>query len=214
MNCKPLVVFDLDGTLNQTERHSVPAQTQVLQEFGAPAVTPEKITGTFGATYEEYTQALLPGFSDEIKQAYLKRVLVVEEEFLKKYGCTYPGVGKMLDSLHTMGYETAVCSNASLQYITIVLTTLKLEKRIDYIQPLIKGYTKDDSLRLLLQKVQPAGAVMVGDTQFDQKAAMANQIPFIGCLYGYRPHEIANADGVISTPLDLLKIIGNLLPVK
>lgn len=211
MNNKSLIVFDLDGTLNKTELHSVPAQTRVLREFGAPEPTPEKIKGTFGATYEEYTETLMPGFSEERKQAYLRRVVDVEEEFLKKFGKPYSGVVEMLNGLHEMGFETAVCSNASIKYITVVLNSLGLFDLIDYIQPLIKGHSKNDSLRLLLQKTEPRAAVMVGDTVFDQAAAQANKIPFVGCLYGYRPHEMEKAEFKISEPTELLKLIGKIL---
>lgn len=211
---KPLIVFDLDGTLNQTELHSVPAQTQVLKEFSAPAVPPEKIKGTFGATYEEYTETLLPGFPEEIKQAYLKRVLEVESEFLLQFGRFYPGTDRMLDGLHNMGYLTAVCSNASERYITTVLKALGLEDRIDFIQPLIRGNSKKDSLRLLLSKVNPNAAVMVGDTIFDMEAARANGIPFAGCLYGYRPHEMQKADALLYQPEDLLAVVGQLLEMN
>lgn len=214
MSNQPLIVFDLDGTLNQTELHSVPAQTQVLREFGVPAISPEKIKGTFGATYDEYTETLLPGYSKELKQAYLKRVLEVESEFLYQYGHYYPGTDVMLDGLHQMGCLTAVCSNASEKYITTVLDALKLSERIDYIQPLIPGNSKKDSLRILLAKVNPTGAVMVGDTRFDMEAARANAIPFAGCLYGYRPHEMQPADALLERPEDLLKVVKRLLAMN
>ena len=35
---------------------------------------------------------------------------------------------------------------------------------------------------------------MVGDTIFDLEAARKNDLPFIGCLYGFRPAEMAAAD--------------------
>ncbi len=214
MTNKPLIIFDLDGTLNQTELHSVPAQMQVLREFGVSNISPEKIKGTFGATYEEYTETLLPGYSEERKQAYLKRVLEVESEFLFQYGHFYPGTDTMLDDLHHKGYFTAVCSNASEKYITTVLKTLSLTERIDYIQPLIRGKSKKDSLRFLLSRIQPSASVMVGDTVFDMEAARANRIPFAGCLYGYRPHEMQGADALLRQPMDLLAVVDRLLAMN
>lgn len=208
-----LAVFDLDGTLNKTELHSVPAQTQVLAEFGAPPATPEKIKSTFGATYKEYTQRLLPGFSDEVRWQYLKRVVEVENEFLLKYGQTYEGVVQMLDELHKKNIKTAVCSNASLRYIECVLNALKIADKIDYIQPLMENCTKKETLKVLLGQVEPLQAVMVGDTGFDMEAAQANNIPFIGCLYGYRPQEIKSCEYTVQKACELTGVIGTVFDI-
>ena len=44
-------------------------------------------------------------------------------------------------------------------------------------------------------------AVMVGDTAYDCQAAKACGIPFIGCLYGFRPAEMeAEAKHRVNTP--------------
>ena len=35
-NMKPLIVFDLDGTLNRTDLYSVPSHLEAMKHFGAP----------------------------------------------------------------------------------------------------------------------------------------------------------------------------------
>ena len=90
---------------------------------------------------------------------------------------------------------TAVCSNSSVRYISAVLKAIRLDALIDEIQPLDPDSRgKDESLARLLERVQPRKALMVGDTIFDLEAARKNDLPFIGCLYGFRPAEMAAAD--------------------
>jgi phosphoglycolate phosphatase len=206
-----LVVFDLDGTLNRTELFSVGVHRMVQTEFGWPAQSPEQIISIFGAPANEYIEGLLPGADDETKRKYLKRVSEAECD-LMDLAAAYDGCGEMLDMLHEGGCKTAVCSNSSFRYITTVLKAIKLADKIDFIQPLEPGMTtKGESLRALLTKAGCTDAVMVGDTVYDQQAAIANQIPFIGCNYGYRPHEMKEAEHTVDKPLDIPALINSLI---
>ncbi|MEG0693523.1 MAG: HAD family hydrolase, partial [Oscillospiraceae bacterium] len=101
------------------------------------------------------------------------------------------------------GYLIAVCSNASERYIRMVLNALNIIDKIDYIQPLLPDLIKDDTLRLLLTREKPEKAVMVGDRVFDKNAARANNIPFIGCMYGFENSEVSDADIAIKTPSEI-----------
>ena len=64
--------------------------------------------------------------------------------------------------------------------------------------------SKADSLRVLLQRVQPEQAVMVGDRFYDMQAANGNHIPFIGCLYGYgAERELDAARYCVAEPCEI-----------
>ena len=212
MNRK-LVVFDLDGTLNRIDLYAVPSHQQALAEFGrAGQVTDQQIIDTFGGRAEDYCKILLPNASAEDQQRYLKRQSELEREYIKKFHASFPGTPEMLDTLHQRGYQTAVCSNASLRYITMVLQTLQLIDKIDYIQHLRLGVTKVQTLSELLASVNPVRAVMVGDRIFDLQAAQGNHIPFIGCSYGYAPAgELDQADWMVDTPSQIPDAVDRLI---
>ncbi|MDR1564020.1 MAG: HAD family hydrolase [Oscillospiraceae bacterium] len=204
---KFLAVFDLDGTLNQTHLFSVPAHRQALEEMGFPPKTDEEIMNTFGMIAADYLKVLLPEGSEAVGREYLHRVAVLEYEFITSTGKAYEGVPELLDALKARGFSTAVCSNASHRYISFVLNALGLAQKIDYIQPIIDGMTKVETLGVLLKHVAPAHAVMVGDTAYDIKAGTENGLPTIGCLYGFRPWELDKASFTVNTPLEALPII-------
>lgn len=210
-----LIVFDLDGTLNRTELFAVEVHRMLQTEFGWPAQSPEEITSVFGAPAEEYMDRLLPGSDKATQQRYLKREAEVEYDYMH-LAAAYEGCQQMLSDLRENGWETAVCSNSSFRYISMILNATGLMHQIDYIQPLEKGMTeKSQSLHALLERVPHSMAVMVGDTAYDCQAAKACGIPFIGCLYGFRPAEMeAEAKHRVNAPGEIFTLAEELAAAR
>lgn len=200
-----LIVFDLDGTLNQTENYAVPAMLAVLKDFGVDCFHEQDIMDTFGAKDEDTIEKFFGEDAYKYNEIYWDRVTeYINEKYIGRYK-PYSGVKKMLKWLKREGYKLAVCSNADINYITNTLSLLKIESYFDDIQPLLPGKSKIDSLRCLLKRIEPDEAVMVGDRYFDLEAAKANQLPFVACLYGYgKLDEFEGADELISCPMDLV----------
>ena len=142
----------------------------------------------------------------------LARVDQVEQECMD-LAEAYPGCMQLMDKLHEDHCVVAVCSNAPAHYIDKVLEKIQLADRIDYKQPLEpQMQSKSESLRALLDRVQPEqGAVMVGDTSMDRIAADDNNLPFIGCLYGYRPEEMQNEPYQVSRPDEIADLVHQIL---
>lgn len=199
-----LVIFDLDGTLNRTDLYAVPAHRTAFEELGMFGVTDEEILSNFGASDYDYLNKMVPHLTKEEGERHLSRVAELEEYFIKEYHGEYEGVTGMLAAIKQQGYRTAVCSNSSGQYIRMVLDTLHLTPNIDEIQELIEGTNKSNSLSLLLTRLKPDAAVMVGDRFYDMDAATENGIPFIGCAYGYgKEEEMAAANVMVETAKDI-----------
>lgn len=211
---KPLIIFDLDGTLNQTELHALPAHAKAMEKMGVPVLPPEVILSTFGAPSSEYTKILVPDLEGEAVRTYLDYTLVYDEQFLPEKGKPYPGVPQLLTTLQERGMITAICSNSSLRYISSVLHALHIFSLIDVIQPRIKPHGKSYSLEYLLQSQPHSQAVLVGDTKYDMEAAADNGIPFIGCLYGYGKQQIENAEYLVESPAAILPLIESILEKK
>lgn len=208
---KKLVVFDLDGTLNKTELYAVPAHKKAMEHFGVFDKTDEMIISTFGASGMDSVESLIGTCDLKTKQDYLAKTSQYESELIQTNAGEYEGSSALLDRLKAAGYQTAICSNSSIRYITMVLDALNLSEKIDYIQPLLPDMTKNDTLKILLEKVKPEKAVMVGDRIFDKLAARYNDIPFIGCLYGFEQSEIADADQPVTCTSDIYIAVEELI---
>ncbi len=206
-----LVVFDLDGTLNMTERFVLPAFETACREFGLPAFSKQQVMSIVGGRPEDYSKILFPEASPEFRERFFRREGELELLFMEKDSSPFPGIPEALTELRHMGYLTAVCSNAFPPYINSVLERLKLSGLIQEVQSLIPGKTKNDTLGVLIARTNPSKAVMVGDRIFDLEAAKANAIPFIGCLYGYGYGEMVGADCAISAPVELVDAVRELI---
>lgn len=206
-----LVVFDLDGTLNKTELYAVPAHKKTLADYQIFDKSDELIISTFGARAHDCIHLLLGECDEQKANEYLKKYTAYEIETIKESAGEFEGVSEMLDKLKQNGYSTAVCSNASERYIRMVLEALNIIDKIDYIQPLLPNLIKDDTLRLLLEKVAPEKAVMVGDRVYDKNAAKANNLPFIGCMYGFNANEIADASIPVTSATEIYDAVEKLI---
>ncbi len=202
---KRLAVFDMDGTLNQTERYAVKAYRKTLLDLGRPDLPDSEIVALFGLSPQEIESRLLDGCDRKTHLEYSHKIVQNESELMKKYGKAFDGTAEMLQSLRHLGVLTAVCSNATRPHIEEVIDAIHLNGLIDLIQPLEGGGTKADSLRCLLGKVQPDAACMAGDRWIDKEAARQNGILFVGCLYGYGRTEVADADFAADSPWDVLR---------
>lgn len=208
---KKLVVFDLDGTLNRTDLYSVPAHLRALKERGIYNITADEIVATYGERAQDYVKKLT-GLDDPVlSRRYLDDVAKYEKELIYTVGRPYEGIMSSLQKLKRAGYLTAICSNSSVRYITMVLDALGLSEWIDEIQELRPQMTKVQTLRLLLDRIQPSAAVMVGDRCFDIEAGKENGLPTIGCVYGFNPEEARSADIAVESAEDIFGAVDRLI---
>lgn len=205
-----LIVFDLDGTLNRTELYAVRAHQRTLEQFERH-LSVEDILDSFGASNDDFFRNKLPDLTAQQRKDYLELYAKYEVEELHLHKAAFPHVPEMLKALRDAGMRTAVCSNASVRYIRMVLTELGLLESIDYIQPIEPGLQKEDTLKKLLERAIHRRAVMVGDRFYDKIAAVKNSLPFIGCAYGFAPNEVEDADVVVTDAAQIPQAVSTLL---
>ena len=208
---KKLVVFDLDGTLNQTRLYGVQAIRHALADLGVTHLTDEEICAQIGARPADYVKIYLPNGDEALHRKFLELESKYENELLPTCGKAFDGARGSMERLKKADYLTAVCSNASERYIRLVTQTIGVLDLVDEIQPLLPGLIKADTLRLLLERTSPDRAVMIGDRVYDKEAARENSLPFIGCAYGYNAPEISDADRVANHASELFELVQELI---
>lgn len=206
-----LVVFDLDGTLNQTKLYALEATRQALAQLGAARFTDEEICAQFGARPADYVRYYFPDGDEALFQKFLRQEALLEDQLMEERGRAFDGARESMEALRRDGFCLAVCSNSSARYINRVLGAIGLAELVDEIQPLLPGMDKGQTLGLLLDRLRPDRAVMVGDRVYDKEAARANRLPFIGCAYGYNADEIMDADRVAHHAGELSRLVMELI---
>jgi phosphoglycolate phosphatase-like HAD superfamily hydrolase len=183
-----LVVFDVDGTLQDTFAWWPRVLRRGLALFGAAhdltVELPDDATAcaVIGKRDAEVWAPFLPTTHREHWPQLRAAIVPLECEEL--HGGTdylYPGVRDMLSRLRQLGVRVALASNCRRQYFTAVCEGLGLGPLSDWQFCLdSKGVNdKRDMVASALAAADTRSAVMVGDREGDQEAAHAHGLPFI-----------------------------------
>ncbi|KUO95125.1 HAD family hydrolase [Ferroacidibacillus organovorans] len=191
-----LYIFDMDGTLFQTEVLAVQAFRRTFDGLWlrgvmpVPAVNDETIVGTFGRVHEEIWEVLY-GRSLTKDELEVADALLLEEELdllEKGQGKLYDCVESTLETLTKEGAICAVASNGQQRYIE------GIAKHFGIVHHFKAGLLsaggmrvskKADLVGMLLRDVVHERAVMVGDRLSDIEAGNAHGIHTVACRYGF-----------------------------
>ncbi|MDO4554811.1 MAG: HAD family hydrolase [Lachnospiraceae bacterium] len=207
---KQYVIFDVDGTLNQTELYAIEAYQKALSKRKIEA-KPEDIIPCIGLSPSAIVNHFFGTLNEKEMKTWKNDIQTFEYELMKKKGRPFYGIENLLKKLRQSGYGLAICSNAFMDHIEHVLDAIGLTEYFDCIGSLELGKDKTIILKNLLHNLKAEKACMVGDRRFDLIAAHENNIPMIGCRYGYAPEEIADADIVVENPESIFTAVKKLL---
>ncbi|MBH8607371.1 HAD hydrolase-like protein [Thermoactinomyces sp. CICC 10521] len=214
------IIFDLDGTLFQSEKVGLPAFLEtfrVLKEEGLyreEMPTEDKIKSVFGMTHDELWQTLLPDATKEIREKADRMMLGFELELIGRHrGEFYPGVKETLHALKERGYALFIASNGVGPYVRGVLESGDLTSLFTgiYSAGEYKTKSKVDLVSLLKEQHQVTDGMMVGDRSSDVEAGKQNGLVTVGCRYSGFPQfgsrdELAGADHLISSFAQMLDL--------
>jgi len=207
-----LVIFDIDGTLFQTDTATIPAVQQSFTAFGLEPPAFEEVTAFMGRPDGEIHAWLERRVGERWRD--LARVMAdAEMEMVSVTGRLYAGVPELLAALRPRAEQLGICSNGPEDYVTTVLAAKDLARFFDAVRWRQQGdATKTEMVRDLLNALRARPAVLVGDRHDDVEAAHANGIPVIGAAYGYgRAGELDEADLRTTSADQLLSAIDELL---
>ncbi len=174
------VAFDCDGVMFDTTNANMAYYNHILGHFGRPAMTAEQFAYCHMHTADKSIANL---FQDEkdfyAAQAYRKNMSYIP--FLKHMAIE-PYLKTLLNRLRPI-YKTAVATNRS-DTMDRVLSEHDLTGSFDLVVSSIdvdrpKPYP-DLLIRILEHfKLKPYQAIYVGDSELDQMAAHAAEMPFV-----------------------------------
>lgn len=157
-----------------------------------------------GATTKEYCHRAIPGYGDQ--EGFFRLVEGYEREQIDRGVTLFDGVIPMLAQLDAAGFQLAVCSNGTMDYIGRVLEKAGILSRFALVDSGAED-SKVCALARIMAKL-PGRAVMIGDRRHDYEAARALDIRSIAACYGYgAAAEYALADRLAHSPAEIPGII-------
>lgn len=210
-NSGKLLIFDLDGTLVDSNLDLIPALNAATQFRGLPPMLRSDVGQVVGSgalamiekAYAFHDRPLESGGPEHLHLFDL--FLQHYEAHLVDHTVFYPGVLKALTRLQDAGWQLAVCTNKFEHLARKLLTELGEVERFVAItggDTFAERKPDPEHLRKTAQLagVDPACCMMVGDSINDIAAAKAAAMPVIAVDFGYSDIPVArlNPDIIIS----------------
>lgn len=205
------VIFDFDGTINNTSPGIYATFTKVLAHFGVDAATVDLSRHIGPPLDDSYTHLVGERNCHEAIELHKKVFLednAAENSFL------YDGIVDVLRQLRQSGkYILAIASSKYEPHAVASLQYHKISQYFDFVygQTERRGFKKD----VLQQLIDDNGwdrseCLMIGDTLHDVEGARANGIDVVAVTYGFgKRSELIQAHPLTlcETPADILKLL-------
>lgn len=188
-----LVVFDWDGTLMDSTRMIARSLQQACRDVGVPAPSEADALFVIGLNLADTFARVAPGLDADGQRALAERY---RHHFLanEAEAILYDGVPEMLADLHGAGRRLAVATGKARRGLDRVLQQTGLGRWFEATRCADEGFAKPHPGMLLmlldLTGVDPANAVMVGDTTHDLELAANAGVDAVAVDYGAHPASL------------------------
>ena len=185
-----IALFDLDGTLTQSEEGIIKSAKWALQTMHWPE--PEE------SLYRRFIgPPLIDSFMHycRMDKEQATRACSLYRERYNEVGCfenrLYPGVPQLLRDLKEAGVKLAVCTAKPEPFAKKIIEHFGLTPLFNEVVGSLLDGRRSLKEELIPAAVELLGgrldstAVMIGDTWFDADGAQKTGVDFIGVLYGY-----------------------------
>jgi phosphoglycolate phosphatase len=203
---KPIIVFDLDGTLISTAADLVASLNHTIALAELEPLVADDLSHLVGHGARVMIERAFALRGKPINEDDLPPLM---ERFIAHYGANMPGESQPYDGLvdalnrfETAGYELAVCTNKMEGLARPLLEGLGLTR---YFAAITGGDTfavrKPDAQHLIgtIKKAggDPQRAIMVGDSRNDILVAQNANIPSIAVSFGYSDVDVATLNPTV-----------------
>lgn len=197
---RPLLVFDLDGTLVDSAPDLLATLDHVMRAHGYGAPDLDAARDGIGHGARHLIEFALHREGAAPPSAAIDRM---HRDFLARYEAhicdatrPYPGLDALFERFAASGWAFAICTNKLEHLSRQVIAALGLDARFAANCGGDTFPTRKPDPGHLLGTIARAGgepgrAIMVGDSRTDLDAARAAGIPFVGVPFGYTPVPMA-----------------------
>jgi phosphoglycolate phosphatase len=211
-----LLIFDLDGTLIDSERDLTDSVNATRAWAGLERLADETVASYVGNGAPVLIQRAFPNASEVELPRLLRYFLDYYREHMLDATTLYPGVREALDRLHAAGIAMAVLTNKPVRFSLRLIEGIGLEPHFFRVYGGNSFDEKKPHPRGIDLLVAETGAersrtVMVGDSAVDIRTARNACVKACGVSWGFQPETFAEAppDFVID---DMRQLVDRVLP--
>jgi HAD superfamily hydrolase (TIGR01509 family) len=211
-------IFDLDGTLVDTNDAHVEAWLAGFRDFGYH-VPRSRILPEIGKGGDKLVPSILGADRDEqdgeaLRNAHGRHFVTMAKDTIFR---VFPATEDLLIELRRRSIATAVATSSTKAHLNATLESsgLDLDRLVDHI--VTGGASLDskpapDLIQAALEKLasDPQRTIMVGDTPHDGEACARAGVPFVGLLCGGRPPDDLSRAGALALYADPADFLGRL----
>lgn len=209
------ILFDLDGTLTNSELGITKSVQHALKKFGIEVEDRTVLRPFIGPPLGESFQVYYGMSKEESELAitYYRERFSVKGLYENE---VYEGVEKMLQSLKESGKKLILATSKPEKFTMLILEHFDLLKYFDFVAGATMDGSRGEKADVIRYALEISGiedkseAIMVGDRKFDILGAKENGLASIGVLYGFGDREElteAGADYIVEKAEDIVKVL-------
>ncbi|MGA9413014.1 MAG: HAD-IA family hydrolase [Roseobacter sp.] len=202
-----LVIFDVDGTLVDSQADILGAMTRAFEAQYLEVPSRDQVLGIVGLSLPVAMAKLAPDAPHSVHSGLVEGYKSAYVEMRAKVGAAqssplYPGARDALEALHRIpDILMGVATGKSKRGLDKLVEAHDL-KNFFITQQVADFHPSKPHPSMILQAmadagVSPADTVMIGDTSFDMDMAAAAGVQCIGVSWGYHPVNALSGAGHI-----------------
>ena len=209
------VIFDLDGTLADTAPDVHRSMNLLRRRHGLPPISVEEAKKSIGPGPDRFVRHLAPHAEPEKIRGIVREFREIYSQHLLDATRLFPGVRELLLELHAIGVLLAVVTNKPVRFSEAILQGLGVAnlfgavlgpEAVEHQKPAPDAILK--AMELLHARRDET--LMVGDTEYDIRAAKDAGVAVCAVAYGYSPPELLRSfqpDFLVERPGEILAIV-------
>jgi phosphoglycolate phosphatase len=216
-----LIIFDVDGTLVDSQSDIVGAMNAAFLACGLPIPARADVLGIVGLSLHEAVRKIVPeqpeSVIDRAVQAYKDAYMDMRKQIgAAQSSPLYPHAREVLDVLSEIPENVlSIATGKSRRGLDVLIDAHKLQGL--FVSPQVADHHPSKPHPAMIQTIlSETGidvnrAVMIGDTTYDMEMAAAAGVKSIGVSWGYHAVELLKADVIVQNFTDIPAAIDMIL---